>query len=65
VACKIAVGVSLVFYAGHWHNQELDSQEDDENRPKASKNKEFERHASVSQLTNIERYTVYKGRVVG
>jgi hypothetical protein len=62
VCCKIIVGVGLVFYAGVWHNQELDARAAEEG---TGASRRFERQVSMNQLSNIERYTVYKGRIVG
>ena len=63
---KVAIGVGLIFYSGSIHNKELRKKEDDERRLEEKTGKpRLERRASINQLSNIERYTVYKGRVVG
>jgi hypothetical protein len=71
VLCKVVVGVGLIFFAGHVHNTELHLHSkaiaererlaaiEENPKPRA------ERRKSINQLSNIERYTVYKGRVVG
>jgi hypothetical protein len=63
---KVAIGVGLIFYSGAIHNKELRTKEDEERRLEEKTGKpRLERRASINQLSNIERYTVYKGRVVG
>lgn len=52
---KTLLGVGLVLYAGTEHNKELD----------ARTASAVARNGSVTQLLNIERFTAYKGRVVG
>lgn len=56
LVCKTALGVGLVLYAGTEHNKELDAR---------TATAAVQRTGSVTQLLNIERYTAYKGRVVG
>jgi hypothetical protein len=56
IVCKTALGVGLVLYAGVEHNKELDAR---------TATAAMQRAGSVTQLLNIERYTAYKGRVVG
>jgi hypothetical protein len=53
---KTLLGVGLVLYAGFEHNKELDAR---------TASAALQRNGSVTQLLNIERYTAYKGRVVG
>jgi len=59
---KIAIGIGLVFYSGIIHNRDLVAARE---KDKGAAGKRWERQQSISQLSNIERYTVYKGRVVG
>jgi hypothetical protein len=71
VALVLSKGVGLIFFAGHVHNTELHLHSkaiaererlaaiEENPKPRA------ERRRSINQLSNIERYTVYKGRVVG
>lgn len=65
VTVKTAVGIGLVFYAGHIHNQELAARKQAKASSRATGRSSFERQQSMNQLTNIERYTAYKGRIVG
>ena len=59
----MAVGISLVFYAGSACNAE---QKSAVSAGKYSISSEKNpREQSLAQLSNIERYTVLKGRVVG
>ena len=46
------------------HNNELKIKAAEE-LANADKSNRFERELSMNQLSEIERYTVYKGRVVG
>ena len=65
VVFKIVIGISLVFISGLEHNKELDAKAAKlQERTEAGKPQLFKRE-SLAQLSNIERYTVYKGRVVG
>lgn len=52
------------FYLGVIHNKELRLKAAEE-LANANGSNRFERKMSMNQLSNIERYTVYKGRVVG
>ena len=58
IICKTLLGIGLVIYAGSEHNKELDARN-------VSVQRTMDRTGSVTQLLNIERYTAYKGRVVG
>lgn len=53
-----------MFILGVIHNKELKLKEEEESA-NANGSDRFQRQISMNQLTDIERYTVYKGRVVG
>jgi hypothetical protein len=46
------------------HNQELKLRAEEE-KENSNGSHRFETQMSMNQLSNIERFTVYKGRVVG
>lgn len=47
---KVIIGISLIFFAGYSHNKDLDI------KKRSSGN--------LLKLANIERFSVYKGRVL-
>ena len=57
------VGVTLIFLSGWIHNQDLKSKFI--NFQNISIAKRTEQRELMLQLSNIERYTLYKGRVLG
>jgi hypothetical protein len=66
-----AIGIGLIFYCGRVHNKEValtkmemkvasPTKEDAARKRAHAAQKE-----SIEKLSNIERYTAYKGRIVG
>jgi hypothetical protein len=62
--CVGLVYPSVMQIPGLIHNKELALKMAEESA-NANGSSRFERKISMNQLSNIERYTVYKGRVVG
>ena len=63
---KILTGVSLIFYSAIKNNEEiLLKQEVTKLHINTTNVDEKEKKESMKQLSDIERYTVYKGKVVG
>jgi hypothetical protein len=60
----IILPAPLCVISGLIHNKELALKMAEESA-NANGSSRFERKISMNQLSNIERYTVYKGRVVG
>lgn len=59
----MVVGVALIFLSGMIHNQDLKRKYI--NFKNISAAKRTEQRELMDQLSNIERYTLYKGRVLG
>lgn len=66
---QTAIGVGLIFYCGGIHNKEvaLTKIENKISSPitKEDAAKKKAQRESIEKLSNIERYTAYKGRIVG
>lgn len=60
---KVCLGVSLIHVSGWLHNREL--QDDAANVEKVSSAQLKEHRELMEQLSNIQRYTLYRGRIVG
>jgi hypothetical protein len=60
---KVISGVSLIYLSGWLHNRDLQAKT--ENFPHTSSAKLKEQRELMIQLSNIERYTLYRGRVHG
>ena len=66
VLLKIFIGVALVLVAGHEHNKELDAKAAKLQKAAETGSKLLlVKRESLAQLSNIERYTVYRGKVLG
>jgi hypothetical protein len=62
---KIFVGVALVLVAGLEHNKELDTKAAKLQQAVENGKVPLVKRESLAQLSNIERYTVYRGKVLG
>ena len=60
---KMIIGVTLIFLSGIMHNYDLKNKYNDFQNVSAAKRSE--QRELMNQLSNIERYTLYKGRVLG
>jgi len=65
VFLKIFVGVALVLVAGLEHNKELDTKAAKLQQAVENGKVPLVKRESLAQLSNIERYTVYRGKVLG
>ena len=62
LAFKLCLGVALILVSGWIHNREL--QDDVANEEKVSSAELKEHRELMEQLSNIQRYTLYQGRIV-
>ena len=66
VLFKIFIGVALVLVSGLEHNKELDAKAAKlQQAVDSGKQPLMIKRESLAQLSNIERYTVYRGKVLG
>ena len=62
---KVVLGISILSFSGYLSNKDLERLYSRRRHPSSRNKLLSERQANIAKLSNILRYTVHKGRVVG
>jgi hypothetical protein len=57
------ISVGVIFYSGYIHNNELTRKKSNPSMETAALKQE--KKELIEQLSNIDRYTVYRGKIIG